>query len=448
MSLRLKLVLALVALSAAATAAIGLFSYRTTADQLRQQVDRSLVEAAQRLDSGPERFPRGGPERNRFRGEGDVVVQFVTATGLSAPFQGGALPVEEIDRRIAAAQGATSLMRDVEVDSEPYRMLTSGAGDGAGAVQTARSLAETERVLSGLRSNIALAAMLVVLGAIALGSLIARQVTRRLVRLTAAAEEVTATRQLDVTVPVSGGDETGRLGTAFNEMLAALARSERDQQRLVQDAGHELRTPLTSLRTNVYALRRAEQLSAAQRAQLVADLEGEAEELTRLVNEVVELATDGRDDEPLGLLDLGALVERVTARAAQRTGREVRVDADHTLVTGQPLALERAVGNLVENAVKFDDRGPIAVTCAAGRVEVVDNGPGIDDTDLPRVFDRFYRATTARSRPGSGLGLSIVADVVDRHGGTVFAHAAAHGGAVVGFALPPATADTDAHTLP
>ena len=442
MSLRLKLVLALVALSAVATAAIGVFSYRTTADQLLQQIDRSLLEAAARVPGGADRPPgRPGPdERLRFRGEADVVVQFVTPAGAAVPVQGSSLPVEAVDRRIAAGS-ARSIIRDVEVGAEPYRMLTTGIEGGGGAVQTARSLSEVERVLAGLRSNIVTAALIVVLVAIALGWLIARQVTRRLVRLTAAAEEVTETHQLDVSVPVSGSDETGRLAAAFNAMLLTLARSERDQQRLIQDAGHELRTPLTSLRTNVYALRRADQLGATQRGQLLDDLESEADELTRLVNEVVDLATDRRNDEPDQPVDLGALVERVAGRAAQRSGREVQIVADHTTVTGQPLALERAVGNLVENALKFDERGPVQVTCTAGRVEVRDHGSGIDDVDLPHVFDRFYRATAARSRPGSGLGLSIVADVVDRHGGTVDARRGTDGGAVVGFALPPHTPD-------
>lgn len=448
MSLRFKLVLALVALSAVATATIGVFSYRTTADQLVRQIDRSLLKAAQRVPGGLERLPRqpGPDERGRFRGEADIAVQLITRTGSAVPVQGRALPVESIDRRIAAGESTQSVIRDVEMGTERYRMLTTGIDRRAGAVQTARSLAEVDAVLSELRSSIVLAAAVVVLAAIALGSLIARQVTRRLVRLTSAAEEVTATRQLDVAVPVSGSDETGRLAAAFNAMLGALARSEHDQQRLIQDAGHELRTPLTSLRTNVYALRRADQLAAPQREQLLDDLEGEADELTRLVNEVVELATDRRNGEPDQSVELGALVERVVNRAAQRTGRTVQVATDHSVVTGQPLALERAVSNVVENALKFDEHGPVQVTCSAGRVEVSDHGPGIDEADLPHVFDRFYRATAARSRPGSGLGLSIVADVVDRHGGSVDAAHGADGGAVVGFSLPLRT--TDALTEP
>ena len=453
MSLRLKLVLALVALSTAATAAIGLFTYRTTAHQLEEQVDRSLLDATNGLAERPERLPpriQGDDpdDRRGFRSETDVVVQLLGPDGEPVASDGGSLPVEDIDVTVAGSERALNVRRDVTVDDDRYRMLTAGYGNGLGAVQTARSLEEVERVLAGLRSSILMAALVVTLVAASLGWLIARQVTRRLVRLTAAAEQVTATRQLDVEVPVSGTDETGRLGSAFNEMLTALARSKQDQQRLVQDAGHELRTPLTSLRTNVYALRRSDQLSPEQQDQVLDDLEGETAELTRLIDEVVELATDRRGDEAEEQIRLGALVERVAGRSAQRSGREVLVGADGTVVLGRPLALERAVGNLVENALKFDQDGPIAVACSQGRVEVADRGPGFDDEDLPRVFDRFYRSTAARSRPGSGLGLAIVVDIVGQHGGEVYARNREGGGAVVGFTIPVGHTTPSALTQP
>jgi two-component system sensor histidine kinase MprB len=438
-SLRLKLVLALVALSTAATVAIGLFSYRTTAEQLQSQVDQSLADASRRLGDRPgDRDGFGPPDGGGgFRGAADVVVQLVAADGTAVSYRGAALPVDDTDRSIAAAQQSLSASRDAQVDGESYRILTTGYGGARGAVQAGRSLAETEQVLDALRTRILVAALVVVVGAVLLGTVIARQVTRRLVRLTGAAEHVTETGSLEVQVPVSGTDETGRLGTAFNDMLAALARSKEDQQRLVQDAGHELRTPLTSLRTNVFALRRSDELTVEQRSQVLGDLEGETEELTRLINEVVELATDRRGDEPEVAVQLGPLVERVAARAAQRSGRDVPVTVDDTVVVGRPLALERAVGNLVENALKFDESGgPVEVECAAGRVEVRDRGPGFSDEDLPHVFDRFFRATAARSRPGSGLGLAIVSDVVEHLGGRVYAGNRPGGGAFVGFQLP------------
>lgn len=467
MSLRIKIVLALVALSATATMAIGVFSYRTTAKVLDEQIDQSLVTTAKRLsqprntrqadnDNRPlrgEPQPRVQVERAlaEIAGNSELAAQLIRPDGVVIAAQGLAvtspLPIEESDLQIAAADTGESAFRTVQLEQGNYRMLTASNGRGRGALQVARSLAENEALLATLRMRILLAALGVMAVAAALGFVIARQVTLRLVRLTSAAERVTETGSLEVQVPVSGLDETGRLGTAFNEMLAALSRSKGDQQRLVQDAGHELRTPLTSLRTNVFALRRSEELSAEQRTQLLTDLEGETEELTRLINEVVELATDERDDEQAVEVVLADLLSRVAEKASQRSGRQVVVHADATRLLTRPRGLERAVGNLIENALKFDhSTGPIFVNCSAGRVEVLDSGPGFSDEDLPHVFDRFYRATAARSQPGSGLGLAIVSDFVRFQGGTVFAENRLDGGAVVGFQLK-LSGETSTHTI-
>ena len=236
-------------------------------------------------------------------------------------------------------------------------------------------------------------------------------------------------------MPVEGRDETGRLGTAFNGMLASLARSKKAQQQLVQDAGHELRTPLTSLRTNVRVMQRFEELSPASRERLLADLDSETKELTAMVNELVELATDRRDEEQPTALELGAVVDTVVDRARRRSGREIVVVGDRSPVVVRPQAVERAVSNLVENALKFSD-GTVEVTVHLGSVQVSDRGPGIAEADLDRLFDRFYRSDAARALPGSGLGLAIVRDMADAHGGTVMARPRDGGGATIGFQLP------------
>jgi two-component system sensor histidine kinase MprB len=172
---------------------------------------------------------------------------------------------------------------------------------------------------------------------------------------------------------------------------------------------------------------------------LIADLDSESRELTDLVNELVELATDRRDAEPVQHVRLGDIASRVTARVIRRTGRDVRLMADNSAVDGQAAALERAVLNLVDNAAKFTDEGPIEVTVHGGSVVVRDHGPGIRHDDLDHVFDRFFRAVDQRSKPGSGLGLAIVKSVVDAHGGAVFARNAPGGGAEIGFTLPAST---------
>jgi two-component system sensor histidine kinase MprB len=274
--------------------------------------------------------------------------------------------------------------------------------------------------------------------ALGLGWLIATTVTRPLVRLTRAATDVERSRRLDVEVPVAGKDEVGRLGEAFNGMLAALAASRDDQRRLVEDAGHELRTPLTSVRTNLAVLRRHPDLDPETRERVLADLHTETEELVGLVEEVVALARGVTDGAPPERIELGLLAAAVAARAERRHGRPVTVTADDSVVEAPPPALERAISNLIDNAAKFDPGdGPIDVVVADGELTVLDRGPGIPPGDEARIFDRFYRSDGARSLPGSGLGLSIVREVAAGNGGAVAASARPGGGAVVGFHLPP-----------
>lgn len=450
MSLRLKIVLALTLLAAAATAAIGAASYSATSHQLGRSVERSLDDAARQLrggpfldisdldgdgDAHPGRPPHNGHDRPRSFEQ--VLVQVLTPTGdvLLAP-NSGELPVGEADRAVAlSTDDSASTRHDVRVDGEPFRMLTVKLGSGA--VQLARSQRESGIVLGHILGSILLAVVLVVLGSILLGWLIARQVTRRLEHLTDAAGAVASTGRLDVPVPVDGKDETGRLGRAFSGMLDALQRSRHEQHQLVQDAGHELRTPLTSLRTNVSVLRRRhDSLSPDTREQLLADLDSETRELTDLVNELVELATDRRDDEVPLTVRLGDLAEKAASRSRRRFGRDVVVTSDDSQLVGRSAALERAMQNLVDNACKFAPDGSIEVSVEAGTVCVRDHGPGLADVDVPHLFDRFYRSVEMRSKPGSGLGLAIVRSVAEGHGGTVFARNAIDGGAEIGFSVP------------
>ena len=220
-------------------------------------------------------------------------------------------------------------------------------------------------------------------------------------------------------------------------MLVRLGQARDDQQRLVQDAGHELRTPLTSLRTNVSLLRQFEAMSPEVRERVIADLDGETRELTSLVDEVVTLAVAVPADSPGHPVDLAAMARSVAARAHRRTGREVSLQVDGSVVLGHGALLARAMWNLVENACKFSAGGaPIELVVDRGAVVVRDRGPGIDPADLEHVFDRFYRSTSARSLPGSGLGLAIVRDVAESHGGRAFAANRPDGGAEVGFWVP------------
>ena len=446
MSLRTKFAVAFAAVAAAVAILVGVTSYQTASQRIGHEVDRSLLHTAEEIAAGATQVVAPSPV-NGVR-PGDVghddghlmVAQAVMPDGTVIPIGGRPvqLPLSTADRALAAA-GAPGNQgyQNVTLGPDDYRVLTVALGNGNGALQVAIDVDETQRNLYTLATLIAGASAIVLLAAAGAGWLIARQITRRLVRLTTLAEQVSSTGRLDVEVPTGGRDEVGRLSSSFDAMLGRLAGSRDDQERLVQDAAHELRTPLTSLRTNASVLRRFEELAPSARSRLLDDVDGETRELTHLVNELVELATRQHDGEEEVPVDLGAVAERAAMRVRRRSGRTITIDADATTVLGRGHGLERAVSNLLENAAKFDAGGtaPIEVVIRSGRVEVLDRGPGIGDADAQRVFDRFYRADAARSLPGSGLGLAIVREVARSHGGEVFTAPRSGGGAVVGFAV-------------
>jgi two-component system sensor histidine kinase MprB len=218
-------------------------------------------------------------------------------------------------------------------------------------------------------------------------------------------------------------------------------RSREAQRQLVLDAGHELRTPLTSIRTNLEVVRRLDELPPEDRTVLVDDLLTQMAELTALVGDLSELARGEQHQSEPAPLRLDELVEdAVTVARAHGRPRDVgfEMSTTETWVLGQRERIARAVGNLLDNALKWSpDRTSVEVACAEGVVTVRDHGPGIDPADLPHIFDRFYRSPSARSQPGSGLGLAIVAQVAAAEGGSVDAGNAEGGGAVLRLAFPP-----------
>jgi two-component system sensor histidine kinase MprB len=286
--------------------------------------------------------------------------------------------------------------------------------------------------------------ILVALGGIglaaALGLLVARTALAPVRRLTEATEEVTETRDLSRRMADEGTDELGRLAGSFNTMLASLEEAARSQRRFVADASHELRTPLTSLRTNIEVLARADDMAPEERERLLADLVEQLAEMSELVAELVALdrVEDAGEPEDVRLdLAAGEAIERVRRN---RGGVTFVPDLEETVVSGVPGSIERAIGNLLDNAAKWSPPGgEVEVSVRDGEVAVRDHGPGIDEDDLPYVFDRFYRASSARGQPGSGLGLAIVRQVAEAHGGQVTAERPDDGGTLVRLRLPPAS---------
>jgi two-component system sensor histidine kinase MprB len=218
-------------------------------------------------------------------------------------------------------------------------------------------------------------------------------------------------------------------------MLTSLEAAQAEQHQLIRDAGHELRTPLTSLRTNIELLERhGGQLSDIQRAELLGNLRSEFEELSALVEEVLEVATATTADEPFETLDLCDVANAVIDRAERRFDRTITAQLTPTPIEGQRRSLERLLSNLIENAIKFAGEGAtITVTVAPRLLQVADTGPGVDPQDLPHLFQRFYRAEASKSITGSGLGLSIVEKIAEAHGATTFAKNLDSGGFAIGM---------------
>jgi len=434
MSLRWRLALAMGFLLLTMVALVSIAAYLTTDARVRDEVDASLTQRSSALrllldqpktaDDG-RRLPETAGPAQLLDARG-VIVQAV-----------GAVPLPVNLREIYLSQkGGRNYTHTVTAAGDRYRLQTVALASG-GAVQVARDLEPTEDTLASLRRRYAAVSGLVAVLAAILGWLLAGWLTRPVVRLTSAAELVASTGDLDAPIDTAGRDETARLAQAFSSMLGALRESRARQRQLVQDAGHELRTPVTSIRTNVDVLRRHGDLETSERTQILDDVNTELTQVSALVEELVLLASGDVDDDAVTTVRVDDLVTRLVERARRRLGREIISDTEPWRVDGSLRGIERAVDNLLSNAGKFSPpESAIEVTLRDGRISVRDHGPGIAPEDLPYVFQRFYRATAARTQPGSGLGLAMVDQIARAHGGEPFAYNHPDGGAVVGFSLP------------
>ena len=346
------------------------------------------------------------------------------------------LPVDANDRRVVAGSLDESIS-DARVDGTPVRILTSRIG-GNLTLQVARPRTEVDQILGYFRLVLLLVAAGGVGLAAVLGHLIATTGLRPIYRLRQAVDHVTETSDMTQRVPYTGDDELGRLGAHFNRMLGALDQSLRTQRQLVADASHELRTPLASLRTNIEVLQRSPNLVPTERDRLLKDVVFQIEQLTRLIQDLIDLARGDQAPEEMEELRLDWIVAAAVDRAATNwPAVTFQADLAEAVVVGQANRLDRAVSNLLDNAGKWSPAGQtVQVRVTDHEVTVRDHGPGIDRADLPFVFDRFWRAPAARAMPGSGLGLSIVRQVADVHGGTVVAELPEGGGTLMRFRLP------------
>jgi two-component system, OmpR family, sensor histidine kinase MprB len=427
-------------------AVIAASTYLVARDQLQEQLDTSLLKRANAaatavLDQGNDADLYNMSEV--AAGAADIQLERLQINDPNLSDLND-LPLGEPEFAVARGDSPQSV-RTVTVDGERHRMVAVPIAGTPQAVVIAQPLGDQEQLLAKLGWTTLTFGLFGVLLAALAGWGVALNGLRPVRRLTTSVETIARTERLDP-LPVEGDDEVARLATAFNEMLAALSASRDRQRRLVTDAGHELRTPLTSLRTNVDLLVQVDHdqvdIDPGARAELLEDIRAQTDELTTLIGDLTELARDEPLAPVVGEVDLAEVVDvsvaRVRRRAADRT---FDVDTEHWAVVGEASGLERAVTNLLDNAAKWGPPGSTITVRLRGSGEVAvltvdDQGPGIAPEARESVFDRFWRAEESRTMPGSGLGLSIVRQVVERHAGTVRADEAPGGGARLVVTLP------------
>jgi two-component system, OmpR family, sensor histidine kinase MprB len=440
-SFRARLAIAAAAAVALAVILASATVYLVVRNQLRGTIDSALRDRAAEVQHEPLRtiqtgqgaFLAPGPELGGATG----YFQAVSAEGntIRPPDEDVELPVSDQVREVAAGK-RDGFLADGHVAGVHVRVITVPYAEGF-AIQIARPLTEVDHSLGQIRNYLLIIAAAGIALAAALGLAVARTALAPVRRLTGATERVAETRDLSERIDASGTDELSRLAASFNTMLAALEDSTRAQQQLVGDASHELRTPLTSLRTNVEVLAGGRELPPGERKRLMRDVVEQLDEMTTLIGELSELARG--DFEPGQAEDVR--LDLLAADAIERTRRNrpgvvFNTDLQESLVHGVPASIERAIANLLDNAAKWSPAdGEVDVAVRDGEIVVRDHGPGIDEADLPFVFDRFYRASSARGMPGSGLGLSIVRQVAESHGGAVLAERADGGGTRVSLRL-------------
>jgi two-component system sensor histidine kinase MprB len=441
LSFRTRLTLVAAAAVALAIVAASLVVFLVVRNQLRGQVDSALQTRANQIVNGPPPHLEvtsagqhildvGGP---LGFGSGDFV-QVIDASGRTYRTLSDAGKLPPNGDALAAAKGRPgSSFSDARIGGEEVRVYTVPVHDeqhNTYALQVARSLGEVNHTLG----RVTIFLILIAAGGIAiaggLGLVVSQAALTPVRRLTRATEKVAETKDLSERIEAHGEDELSRLAASFNTMLAALEESDRAKRQLVSDASHELRTPLTSLRTNIEVLARDRKMPDGEREKLLNDVVSQLSEMTALVTELVELARGETQPAESEDVRLDLLVEEVVARARRDFPQvEFVSDLQPTELHGVPNTIARAVSNLLDNAAKWSQAGgKVEVSVRDGQVIVRDHGPGIEDDDLPYIFDRFYRAPAARKLPGSGLGLAIVKQVAEAHGGGVGAERAEGGG--------------------
>lgn len=426
-----------------ALALVSIGGFAMVRQQMETSFDNSLIERAHAAARTPtlSQITADYAVPSWALGAADVRIFFINGQGaVRSADEGPDLPIDQPEFAVARGEATESIRTLTAETGVRFRVAAVPTTGGQGLV-IAQSLGPQDRTLRSLSSALLLLAGVGIIVSALSGWAVARNGLRPVRRLTAAVERAARTEEL-APLTIEGDDEVGRLGKAFNQLLAAVQASRARQRQLVADAGHELRTPLTSLRTNLDLLAQVDGegggLPSEARAELLDDVRAQIEEMSTLVGDLVELARDEPLASAVELVDLAEIAERALVRVRRRApDLTFASDLRSWWLMGESGPLERAVTNLLDNAAKWSAAGgTVRLRLAGGVLTVDDEGPGIPPDDLPHVFDRFYRASESRGMPGSGLGLSIVRQVTERHLGVVQATASPSGGARLSITLP------------
>lgn len=423
LSLRTRLVLATTGVIVLAVALFAAATVLIVGSQLRGSLDQALrkraEQAAQLAVSAPGVLTNPGALESPVGGR-QIAVEVIDARGriiARSEALGALLLPEDSLARAAVKRGQTGF-EDVRIGGAHYRIFAApvaqaGGPAAGGAVLVASDTGDISHTVAHLGLIIALSGAGAALLAIFAAAMLTSRGLRPLRRLAVAAGEIERTADPSRRLPEPGSeDEIGALTGVLNRMLSSLDRARSSERRFLADASHELRTPVTALRGNVeYAIRHGAS------AEVLADLRHDADRLARLVDDllVLERAGGPADLTPVAL-------DELARAAADGQARVVLGPVEAAHVRGDREALERALSNLVENAlVHGPPDGVVTVAVRVngdhGRLTVSDEGSG--PSDPARVFERFWRSPESAGRPGSGLGLSIVQAIVERHGGRI-----------------------------
>ncbi len=442
MSLRTRIALAAALAVIVAFGVGGFVTYQAAQSSLYGEVDASLRAAALREGDAALRPDRANPDRGfggnangRFGAPG-IFAELIDDTGEIVRLPRNETPLPTTQNAAEIAKTGGSEYETFVVDGSTIRALTVNIQPNL-ALQVARSVDEIQASLDRLRSLLLLAGIGGVIFAIILGALVAERGLVPLRRLATDVEGAARDRDLSHRVPEQGGAESVRLALAVNALLAGLEEARLAQDQLVADAAHELRTPLTALRADVETLGNPQSaLSVEDRQQLAVALDREIDEISQLITSIVDLARGARPVEQSEPLQLDDLAADVVARARSRRPEAViELDTEVSPFVGDPVRLERALGNLVENAL-LHGSSPVTVTVRPALITVDDSGRGIPLADREAMFERFRRGVGVQDRPGSGLGLAIVRQDIAAHGGSVEIGDAPTGGCRFTIHLP------------